>query len=325
MLLVVLGHTISGVVQDYQNSAIYQIIWTLQMPLFILISGYVTRYSKTIASKRSLFKYLAKRTASYLLPWIIWTFAVRGLILGQYKFFDLKHILWNMDAGYWFLVTIWTISMIQCIAEYADSKLKGNSLLKKLSIHISVFVMGFLALYAVGILWGTDFMCIKLTLYYMPFYLIGYMYGQLVSSGIINIAPPECIQTSRNIIMIIALAVLFSLILRYDFFNMDNDMLSVILRFTASLCGCIAATGLLGKICEKWTFIHWAGLHSLEIYLSHYLFLNIVKMTPKPEFLSLEGLGLIVMDFILTMSLVYIFIRSAQANKLLNRILFYKK
>ena len=54
MLLVVLGHTISGTVREYSNSLLFQVIWTLQMPLFIIISGYVTRYSRPLTGRSDL-------------------------------------------------------------------------------------------------------------------------------------------------------------------------------------------------------------------------------------------------------------------------------
>ena len=49
MLLVVLGHTMTGCTADSQKSFLFNIIWSLQMPLFILISGYVTKYSRPIS------------------------------------------------------------------------------------------------------------------------------------------------------------------------------------------------------------------------------------------------------------------------------------
>ncbi len=58
MLLVVLGHTISGCVAKYSDSLLFQFIWTLQMPLFIIISGYVTRYSKPLTNGKSLWKFV---------------------------------------------------------------------------------------------------------------------------------------------------------------------------------------------------------------------------------------------------------------------------
>ena len=65
MLLVVLGHTMTGSTINSQSSFLFNVIWTLQMPLFILISGYVTRYSKELENKSELIFYLKKRTFSY--------------------------------------------------------------------------------------------------------------------------------------------------------------------------------------------------------------------------------------------------------------------
>lgn len=43
MLLVVMGHTIANSnLTDYENSLLFKIIWALQMPLFMVVSGYVT-------------------------------------------------------------------------------------------------------------------------------------------------------------------------------------------------------------------------------------------------------------------------------------------
>ena len=112
MLLVVLGHTISGTVSDYSNTILFQVIWTLQMPLFITISGYLTRYSNPIVDFKSLFSFIKKRTLAYLLPWVVWTIIIRGFILDEATYLNLKYLAWHMDAGYWFLVTLWTISII---------------------------------------------------------------------------------------------------------------------------------------------------------------------------------------------------------------------
>ena len=77
MLLVVLGHTISGTVKEYSNSLLFQAIWTLQMPLFIVISGYVTRYSRPLVNSCGLWQYIKRRTLAYLLPWGV------GLLLSE--------------------------------------------------------------------------------------------------------------------------------------------------------------------------------------------------------------------------------------------------
>lgn len=122
MLLVVLGHTITGCTIGSQKTFLFNVIWSLQMPLFILISGYVTKYSHEIKDISSLWLYIKRRTIAYVLPWIVWSFIVRGIVFKQSDFFNIKYIFWHMDAGYWFLATIWTISMIFGISSFVSSR-----------------------------------------------------------------------------------------------------------------------------------------------------------------------------------------------------------
>ena len=139
MLLVVFGHTIAGSTENSQDSFLYNIIWALQMPLFILISGYVTRYSPEINNGRKLLQFMGRRTMAYLLPLCAWSFLIRGLIFAQYNFWDLKDLLWHMDTGYWFLFTMWTISMIYGLTEFAASKISENNNIRKSIVFTGVF------------------------------------------------------------------------------------------------------------------------------------------------------------------------------------------
>ena len=51
ILLVMLGHTVSNNgMNDFADSGMYKVIFALQMPLFMLVSGYVTKYSRPIFS-----------------------------------------------------------------------------------------------------------------------------------------------------------------------------------------------------------------------------------------------------------------------------------
>lgn len=49
------------------------------MPLFILISEFVTKYSRPISDGKGLWKYVNRRTVAYMLPWAVWSFLVRGM------------------------------------------------------------------------------------------------------------------------------------------------------------------------------------------------------------------------------------------------------
>ena len=243
MLLVVLGHTISGTVKEYSESLLFQAIWTLQMPLFIVISGYVTRYSSQLVDSGGLWKFIKKRTLAYLLPWGVWTIVVRGLIFGQSNMLNIKDLLWHMDNGYWFLVTIWTISMIYGISDLLSNKWFKE---RKMNVFAHLFFcgIGLMGLAVVGCLIGLDFFAIKLTIYYLPIYLLGYIYGQ-IQNWVMERANGKCFI---NIIIVVSLALWLAAIKRFDFFAGGDNLMMIIGRFITSSLGCIAVIGLFINI-----------------------------------------------------------------------------
>lgn len=243
MLLVVLGHTVSGCVAAYSDSLLFQAIWTLQMPLFIIISGYVTRYSKPLTDRKSLWRFVKKRTLAYMCPWLVWTILIRGLIFGQSSFLDFKYLLWHMDSGYWFLATIWTISMIYGLADLFSNKLSKNTW-SSLALHITFCLAGFVGLAVIGYFAGFDFWAIKLTLYYIPFYLIGYLYGHIQDW----LAEKSWSKTVINCTIVLSLGLWLTMINRFDFFAGGDGLVFVAGRFITSVLGCIAIIGLFTGI-----------------------------------------------------------------------------
>lgn len=243
MLLVVLGHTMSGTVSKFSDSLLFQAIWTLQMPLFIVISGYVTRYSRQLVDSGCLWKFIKKRTLAYLLPWGVWTIVVRGLIFGQSNMLNIKNLLWHMDNGYWFLVTIWTISMI-----YGISDLLSNKWFKERKMNVFAHLIfggvGLIGLAVLGYLMGLDFFAIKLTLYYLPIYLLGYMYGQIQNWAMAR-ANGKCFI---NIMIVASFALWLAAINRFDFFAEGDNLMMIFGRFITSSLGCIAVIGLFVNI-----------------------------------------------------------------------------
>ena len=92
ILLVMLGHTMTGSTAQAQGTFVFRVVWSLQMPLFFLISGYVTRYLKPLPNPAALLRQLGRRTLQLMLPFTVWTFLVRGLLFGQTgrQRFDLR-------------------------------------------------------------------------------------------------------------------------------------------------------------------------------------------------------------------------------------------
>lgn len=321
MLLVVLGHTISGSTVEYEVTFLFQLIWTLQMPLFIIVSGYVTRYSKPIDSAGKLWGYVRKRTLAYLLPWAVWTFFVRGLLFHQTAFFNLKYLFWHMDTGYWFLITIWTINMLYLCADYLSNKITmkaGANLLW----HLVFCICGMAALAVVGYLAGFSFFSIKLTLYYIPFYLLGFLYGRLQERVLSYKNGPQLLEVA----VAVSLAAWIGLITRFDFFTASGAVM-VGLRFVTSVLGCCAVIGLFTAYRRNLGggIFLWAGEHSLEIYLMHYLFLNLFHLQSEAEIMSMNGLLLMAVNYAAAILLTVVTVKLVQRNQVLNYMLYAKR
>ena len=324
MLLVVLGHTLSGSTANFNDTFLFQVIWTLQMPLFIIISGYVTKYSKPLTARDKLWVFVKKRTLAYILPWAVWSFVIRGLIFQQTNYLDIKWLLWHMDSGYWFLATIWTINMIYGLADYDSNKISKCTTWNML-IHLTLCGVGMIVLGVIGYIAGLSFFCIKLTLYYIPIYLLGYLYGQLQDKFLALKKSSSLV----NGVITISLVIWLTMILRFNFHDDNGDALIIVLRFITSLFGCISIIGLFIGIYSSGNkllqLVHWTGVYSLEIYLTHYLVLNMIQMTVTPQFGTLEGMRLLAVNYLLTIGMVCLIIKILQRNNILNYLLYAKR
>lgn len=324
MLLVVLGHTMTGCTVDSQKSFLFNVVWSLQMPLFILISGYVTKYSQSICDGKGLWKYVKRRTIAYMIPWAVWSFLVRGVIFGQDGFLNIKSLLCNMDSGYWFLATIWTISMIFGVASYVAECIGKSNAVKKQIALLGFYLLGMILLVGIGMVMGLSFFAIKLTLYYMPFYYAGCLYGQIDDKLLSTDKGKKIVDCC----VALCFAIWLFIILRFSLYEMSDSGLAIILRAAISLAGCIAVCGLCnGSFSDRIRGggMAWIGEHSLEVYLSHYLLLSLIKLENNPTFYSPMGLALVLTNYLLTVLLVVLIIMAIGKNKTLKLVLTGKK
>lgn len=224
----------------------------------------MTKYSRGIHDTQGLWKYVKRRTIAYMFPWCVWSFVVRGVIFNQQGFFDIKHLLWHMDSGYWFLATIWTISMIFGIASFIGEKIEKENAIKKQAVVLIVYLAGMTVLGGIGFCLGISFFAIKLTLYYMPFYYAGYLYGQM-DDRLSNIPIGKKLV---DCCIALCFALWLFVILRFSLYGMADSGLAIILRASTSLAGCIAVCGLckglfslkIGGQWLGWENIHWRSI-----------------------------------------------------------------
>ena len=324
IFMVVMGQTLTGCTANADDSLLFNIIWSLQMPLFMLVSGYVTKYSRELVSAKDLFVYTKKRTISYLLPFASWTFLIRGILLMQKDYLNIKWLAYHMDTGYWFLFSLWTIAILFGLARWIGTVLSRGSELKAIIYTLLVCALGAGSLAIVGVVCGLSFLGVKLTLYYLPFYLLGFLFGKC--SGFITSG-----KFGNNILSIfVACCVLayIAFITRVNTFALSESILDIALRALISLLGCIALCGLIasfscgGKISAKIAYI---GKHSLELYVVHHLFLCMFRISEFPEVSSILGIILFSVNFAIAAGASMLLGHLMSGNKYLKMLLFGKR
>lgn len=314
ILLVVLGHTMTGCTTESQNSFLFNVIWSLQMPLFYLVSGYVTKYSKIVIDRKSLLRYIMKRTIGYMLPWLVWTFIIRGAILGQHLFFNIKYFAFHMDTGYWFLFSLWTICIVHGLASFISEKITNNDKAKVVVISVC-YILVMVLLVGIAVAFGFSFLCIKLTLYYIPFFYLGFLFGRYQKNIFISNNAMNLVEICTAMMLVIY----FYLLSRFNLYEMSEGIKEIAIRAIASLFGCAAICAIIANLYSSKSkvsiFLQYVGKHSLEIYLIHYLLLSIISTNPLPIFSTLQGVTLCIWNFSLTLTLTLLVTALLNGNK----------
>lgn len=289
-----------------------------------LISGYLTKYGTQLTDRFLLLKYVKKRSISYLLPWIVWTFFIQGFIFEQYQFFDLRYLFWNMDNGYWFLITIYIISLIYGFGNYVSNHTKNISVLFKQFKLVIVFFISVLLLLLIALIIGPSFLSIKLIIYYIPFYFTGYLYGQYDFKILQNKYGVKC----QDCIIAISFVFWFYFIFHFQLFYLPDSVTFILIRYIVSLTGCIAICGLSINILKsKYIFLSKIGRYTLEMYLIHTSVLNLIKSIQSEDFYSINdprGTLIVSVIYVLTVILTIFITKFLSSNRTLRFVLFGK-
>lgn len=333
ILMVILGHTISnnGIV-GFESSGLYRIIFALQMPLFILISGFVTVYSKPINSVKSFLQFFCRRSLSYLFPWCVWT-TFHGLLLDEWTFDNLGskvlYLIYHLDSGYWFLFSLWSICIIWGVGFFIANKF-SNKKVMRVFLGTGVSMLIALVLLIIGMKFGMSFLGIKLTLYYLPFFFIGYF----VASSIDYFRGKKYFSKLSNFLVFFSFLIFVLLTLKFNIVKSGESFSEIIIRFICSLSGCIVFTffslSFYDDICfgsrvnSIKTAITLAGKESLGLYLSHYFFLNLIHLSAGTLFNSVECFCVCFLNYIITLLLASLLLYVVNQNIQLKFLLFGK-
>lgn len=291
IILVMLGHCI--VLNGMQDGIIYDAIKAVQMPLFMMISGYITGLTEKIDSLMKFAGRLQKRAVSYLIPFFSWIVILHVRHLPE----EFANTLFQLDRGLWFLMTLFLLTAVM----YLAILVRECTGLHRIGF-ILVWVLAFVGV-LIQIRSGNTFLSPHLTIYYMPFYLCGYLiyrlyeiYREKTDNKIAGVILNLIYQRIFGIFILVLFALL---IFKYDMIVANNKW-QLLCQMAASVCGCYLCYLLISmisinKVKEGLAFV---GKYTLEIYVLHYHFATILGIqNMKLQLYSLEGAGYILLTF----------------------------
>ena len=139
-------------------------------------------------------------------------------------------------------------------------------------------------------------------------------------------------NTAVDIIVAVSLAAWIFIMTRYNLYTLPDNGLAIVLRVLSSITGCIAVCGMgkgLFAGCSPKSM--WAVQLSrcencsLEIYLTHDLLLTLLKSSSVPQMKSIQGIGLVTVNYLLTVALTILIVKALSTSKSLKMILYGKK
>lgn len=348
ILLVMLGHCIVLNGLNETDPYIYDAIKSVQMPLFMAVSGAVAGLS--YAKKQSVeIRILKKRAFSYLVPffsWFVlvflWTHILDGTIGVRLFGVELCQLLFQTDRGLWFLTTLFEISAVVLLSQYLSdfcckNKNEKCQVVKRLTLLV-IFSLGFYLLFFLQGRSGFLLFSPSLAVMYMPFYVIFYVFfgyrELLIENGLWKIN--QKLQGIIGAILCVFFLVYFAwMVISQDLNRAPQGMIDMAMLMMISFAGTYVIFYLVyqiyGRIVgnskeHKKMLMPWIGMYTLEIYVLHFRFARVLHVSEKNvSFYSMQGLGYLLASFVIMSVCTAVCIVVLKKIPFLNKILFGKK
>lgn len=287
ILIVMAGHVLSW--NHMEDGYLYDAIKVIQMPLFIMISGYLCGIGRKIKDLTGYGAVLKKRALAYLVPFFFWIVLQHPF----HPFVSIWETLFALDKGLWFLMTLFLLNLMTYTAQLVSAGVRRY----EKQVFWTVY-LGLGAFVALETLLGWEFLSPGLTRLYFPFYLIGYVAGEYRE---LTAKVPKAVKESAfavSAIGLIALVVFCDLLDVGSLWRLGRQLL-------ASLLGCYVVIYLitLYRDGKGKRFLAWLGGYTLEIYVLHFHFATILNQGKSYELYTLEGLLFAFASFVV-MSLI---------------------
>jgi len=275
------GHVISW--NHMEDGYVYDAIKVIQMPLFMMVSGYLCGMGKRVRSLADYGRVLKKRAIAYLVPFFFW-------IVLQHPLQPVSNIvetLFALDKGLWYLMTVFVLAVMIYTAQLAAAKAGKRQNLVFWSVYL------FLALLIVAQSFsGWTFLSPGLTRLYLPFYFVAYLAGAY-QEQVAQIP----VQVKHFLFWPAAVAFLY-LVFACDLLDVSSLVL-LGRQMLASFLGCYTVIWLMSfcKEGKAGRFLAWLGNYTLEIYVLHFHFATILNQGREYRLFTWEGLWFAVASF----------------------------
>ena len=325
ILLVMFGHVF--VHNHMEDPYVYDFIKAVQMPLFIIISGYLCGQGRKISDVKTYGKVMGKRAISYMVPFFAWLTVMHLDNLVE----AYKTIFVQLDYGLWFLGVLFILTFMVYTAQLAGGIFRAKSqLLYEFAFWV---VYGGLSLILVlQILMGNSFLSPYLTIIYVPFYMLGYAVGnygkKFLCWGTKESGKLDC-KNNRfvQIVAVLAMAAFLYLVVARNLNSMETK-LDTLIQMAASVLGC---AGIIYGVCQlkdgklKNIFAK-IGEYTLELYVIHYHFANMLNFNDRQyDFYTLEGFVFVVVSFVAMCAVTFCCIWAMKKVKVLDFLFFGKR
>ncbi len=323
IVLVMIGHVF--VHNHMEDPYVYDFIKAVQMPLFMLISGYLCGQGRKIESWKQYAQVMGKRALTYLVPFFVWLIIMHPTKLLE----SFRIIFFQVDYGLWFLPVLFILTFMVYTAQLLSSKLNHGIIKELLFWGIYGF---FCVVLVLQILTGNTFLSPYLTILYVPFYMAGYVvgnYGERIlcwgtkEAGKLDCKHNRFVQMMTTVmgIMFLAMAAVFNL-------NSMETKLDSLIQIAASFLGSTAIIyGVLQwRECKIKNIFAKIGEYTLEIYVIHYHFANMLNFNDKQyNFYTLEGFVFVVLSVTAMSAVTFASIWLLKKVKVLDLLLFGRK
>ena len=298
IILVVIRHVLQYSVTD-EGGILTNTIWAIQMPGFMLVSGYFS--ARSVENTHELSKRIVGSMQHYVLPFLSWWFLVSVLLLGGFDRNVLtaaNHIAFHVDSGMWFLWVIFILSIIANICNYISSRNTAYYAVK--TAAAALVMLGMLGV--LGILVGIRFMGIKFILYYSVFYGSGWLIRKTQDTW------KRFIDKYSSLIAFVAIVCFSAIVFNYDLYHCEDNLISIALRCIAGFSGNIVLLWVADNYKEIFERVRldWTGLYTLEIYTTHMYVNGLMSAGNTSGFFTVTGFGNFIVSLILTITFTVI-------------------